>query len=163
MTTTAVSPLPETTSHYKRIASGLIVPKTRGNRTFVSEQSMFPGYFDPDWVKYGTDVKSKPQPETPADVYEQTENGELMALLTSFHSDPTRLVWTQDQVLTFITSHPDWFGNTDPSVLLPLEGSFVAVVRRYDVGLLARVFRFDRRGVWSAGYRRRLVLPQRKL
>ena len=160
-TTTAVSPLPETTSHYRRLASGLIVPKTQGQRTFVAERLKFPGFFDSCWESYGTDKPSQAQPETLADVYEQTKNGEILDLLTSFHKDPTKLIWTQDQALAFIESHPDWFKNPDPSVLFPLEGSFVARVRRLGVKLRAIVRRFDFRGVWNAEYRFRLVLPQR--
>ncbi len=158
-----ITAFPETTSHFRRLKSGLIIPATTGQRTFVTERAMFPGFFDVDFERYGTDVQGQATPEALSDVYEMTAHGNFQTLLNSFELDLDTLFLTQDQALAWITAHPEYFGSDDPSVLLPFiveENRFVASVLRREHELRAGAFLFVDDYVWFAGRRLRLVLPQ---
>ena len=156
--------LPETTSHLRRLKSGLIVPATSGKRTFVTERAMFPGFFDSDFRNYGTDVTSDPLPETPSDLYEMTADGDFKTLLGSFGPDPEPLFWrSQDQILSWIEKHPDDLHPQGWATFFPFvvgKKRFVADVDRDSRSLEAYIRRFGIVHVWSAEFRSRLLLTQ---
>ncbi len=159
--------LPATTSHLRRLESGLVVPATAGTRTFVSTRDMFPGYFDEEFVSYGTNVPAEAMPETKVDLYEMTADGNFETLLGSFKEEDVHvLFWeNQDQILTWVENHPTHLHPQGCwATFFPFLVSgkpFVARVDRYERKLKAYVYHFGRGIVWYVGLRRRLVLPQR--
>jgi hypothetical protein len=164
MIATKTFTLPATTSHLSRLESGLIVPATKGTRTFVNTRKMFTGYFDPGFESYGTNVPSDPTPQVGSDLYEMTSNGSFKTVLESFELDPNLLFWrSQDQTLTWVKNHPNHLPPDGWSTFLPFivgDKKFVAIVCRDDRELEAYVSHFDVGSVWDAKVRERWVLPQ---
>ncbi len=170
MTATLPVSLPETTTHLHRLKSGIIIPATRGERTFVMERTMFPGYFDPDFVSYGTNVPSEPTPETFSDLYEMAESGNFRNVLGSLNTNLDLLFWkSQDQALTWVEKHPedlhpeDLHPDDDWATFFPFfvgKKKFVANVCRHNRTLNVYVYYFTFSHVWSTQRRCRFVLPQ---
>lgn len=162
MTTTAI--LPETTTHLRRLKSGLVIPATSGKRTFVTERNMFPGYFDEDFIEYGIDVPSKAMPEIDSELYEMTGDGDFRKLLGSFKLDLDLLFWkSQDQALTWIENHPNDLHPKGWATFFPFivgKKKFVAYVYRLEGELRAFVYHFESGLVWCAEFQHRLVFPQ---
>ena len=156
MSTTALI-LPEATTHFRLLKKDLPIPATTGRETFVTERSMFPGYFDPAFESLSKGP-SQPLPARTGNLYEQIEDGDYEDLLGSFKIDLKQHLLTEHQALAFIRAHPEYFGNPDPSVRFLLEGEFVAVVRRGGGRLMAVANPFDYDVVWRAEFRSRLLL-----
>lgn len=82
-----IAALPETTTHFRRLESGILIPATSGRRTFITERNMFPEFFDSRFYNYTTDVPNEECPESFCELYEATQNGSFRDLLGSFNTD----------------------------------------------------------------------------
>ena len=154
------------TSVLLKISEGrkIIVPKTSGQRTLAQAKAVFTGHLDPDFKKWGTDIKGEPKPETPADVYEQIENATFAEMFTSLSSDLGQLLWEQKQIIVFVENHKNWLHPEGYGSFLGFKVKdevFVAHVRLFSGGaLIANVHRFGIDYVWFASLRRRVIVPQ---
>lgn len=158
--------------HLRQIAAGTI-PATDGRRTFVQANRMFPGYFDLDFEKFGTNVPGKPEPQTRFEVYEMIQDGTFQEILEGFSVNTRKLFWSQDQAITWIENNPELLHPQGWATFLPfsvkinegtpkeVEDFFVAYAYRSRGGLKADVDRFSYVGVWVAEGRCRFVFPQR--
>ena len=163
MTPTVIA-LPATTTHLRRLKSGLIVPATTGIRTFVTQRDMFPGYFDEDFVGYETNVPSEATVPTLSNLYEVTKEGDFRDLLGSFNLELEPLFWrSQDQILTWVDNHPQYIRPYEWPAFFPFiigKKRFVTSVSWYRSELRTILNHFDDNDVRVAAYSSSLVLPQ---
>lgn len=164
--TATMTALPETTSHLRRLKSGLIIPATTGTRTFVTQHDMLSKYFDKDFVRYGTDVPAVAATSTSSDLYEMTKNGNLRDILGSVHTYTGPLFWrSQDQVLTWVENYQQHLHPKGVATFFPFivgEKRLVASVHLRHGVLMAYVSRFEVDFVWRAGFCCRVVIPQQE-
>lgn len=162
--TATMTALPETTSHLCRLESGLVIPATAGTRTFVTQRDMFPGYFDEDFVGFGTDVPTGATAPTPSDLYEIISDGDFRDILGSFNIDPEPFFWrSQDQIITWLETHSRYLYSEGWATCFPLivgEKRLFVDVDRNNCGLETHVRHFDCGIVWHAEHRSIVVLPQ---
>lgn len=137
---------------------------TDGRRTIVGARKMFPGYFDSDYVNWGTDVPGQPTEETPFEVLELVKNGKFAQIFGAFGRPLDELCLSQDKILEFVENHSDKLHPKGWATFFLFKVGdefFVANVRRIDDGQLeASVARLSDDFVWNAEYRSRFVVPQ---
>lgn len=156
---------PETTTHLRRLESGLVVPATTGTRTFVTQRDMFLGGFDEDFTKYGTDIPAPATATVFSNLYEITKDGYFRNIISSFSINIEQLFWrSQDQILAWIENYPSYLHSSRSPTFFPfLAGKrrFVASVRLSHDMLVTYLNRFDSRDylIYECYYR--LVFPSR--
>lgn len=142
---------------------GLVIKTTTGQRTIAKAKDVFPGYIDGDFVNWGLDLIGQATKESLADVWELVKDSTFLQFFQSLGKNLDELCWTQDQIITFCEDHREWL-RTDGHVtffLFKENGEFfVALVNRRGGELKASVRRLSDDGVWSAGDRYRVVIPQ---
>ena len=155
-----------------KIATGKLA-STLGRRTLAKAKKLFTGFLDGDFANWGTDVSGEAKPETPFEVCEQIKDGKFAEIFVAFGVSLDKMCWSQDQIITFTENHPDllhpkgWATfflfslKFDEGAENEREEFFVANVRRDGDGpLKAGVSRLSSGGVWDAGSRFRVVIPQ---
>lgn len=150
----------------KRILEGkqIVIRETDGKEILAEASKLFPGWLDPDFKNYGTNVPGLATKETPVEVYEMVEDGDFKRIFGGFNVSLDQLCLTQHQIKAFVQDHRDKL-RTDgyATFFLFKVGSefFVARVDVDDDGRLgACVDRVSIGHVWCAVHRRRLVVPQ---
>ena len=152
----------------KLISSGekLILRPRDGSRTIHSSKNVF-SVIDSDFKDYGANEKGEKTGETEVDVYEMTKDANFAEMFSSLNNNPEALCLTQDQILEFIEMHKRWLRTEGYATLFLFKSNnqfFVAYVYfGGDGSLKVYVYRFGDDHVWDAGYRDRVVVPQRKL
>lgn len=151
---------------YLRLISGdedLIIDPCDGTELLADANDVF-AYIDSDFKNWGVDEKGETTKETPARVYEMTQDGTFAQLFGSLNVDVRKLCFTQAQIKGFVKKHRKWLRSDGYATFFFFESHnelFVAYVYFYSDGKLeVRVRRFERLLVWSAGDRHRLVVPQ---
>lgn len=154
---------PKGNPYLSRIATGNL-KATDGKRTIVRARKMFPGYFDDDYVNWGTDVPDQPTGETPFEVLELVKNGKFAQIFGAFGRPLDELCWSQDQIISFVEDHADLLHPKGWATFFLFKVGdefFVACVGRSGGGQLgARARRLSDDDVWGAGGRYRFVVPQ---
>ena len=148
---------PASRSILRCLKSDLAIPATNSPRTFAQATDIFPGGI------YGENcnVASKARPETPAVVYELIENGTLQRIFEGQGVSFDQLCWEPEQVIQFVINHREHLHSKGYATFFPLSGSLVALIYWRDARRLkVNVHRLAHDFVWSAGARRRAVLPQ---
>lgn len=151
----------------RRIFDGqdLIISKCSGKRTIAQSGNVFSGYLDLGFKQL--DVKDRKTPKTKIEVFRVVKNATFDTMFRSLGRALNTLVFTQDQVITFVEEHRDRLqtgGSTNFFLLNKDERFFVAsVYLRGGGGLEVRLFDFVRDGVWNADDRLRVVVPQLQL
>lgn len=149
--------------YLRQIATGKLVV-TAGKRTLSKAEELFPGWLDPDFTNWGTDVPGEAKPETPFEVYELVKDGTFAQVFGAFGVELDKLCWSQDQIMTFVENHANLLHPKGWATLFLFKAGeefFVAHVYRSDGGQLkADVFRLSDGHVWGAGSRNRFVIPQ---
>lgn len=136
---------------------------TKGEVTIAEAKDVFRGYIDSDFKNWGINIPCEDTEETVTDVYEMYRDGNFETLFGSLLGDPHKLCLTQGQIKEFCCSHRDSLRQEGYSTFFLFEvkgGLFVASVFVDGGRLGADVCRFDYDGVWSAGFRHRLVVKQ---
>ncbi|MBI2096177.1 MAG: hypothetical protein HYT43_00905 [Candidatus Taylorbacteria bacterium] len=148
------------------------ISKCAGTRTIADSGELFSGYLNNGFRK----IKgNRETPDTKTEVHEMVENATFAEMFNSLGRDLNTLVFTQDQVIEFCTSHRNKLRTEGHGTFFLLkEGDqcFVACVYFYDDGRLkVSLFDFEydiawdadyrRRIIWDANYRRRVVVPSR--
>ena len=151
---------------YLKLISGdteIVIGETDGTGMIAGASDVFPGWVDPDFVNYGTNVKGKPMKKTKAQVFEMAKDGTFAQIFGCFGENLDRLCWEQDQIKLFVKDHAKWL-RTDgygTFFLFKVNGEFfVAYVRRRVGRLEVDVDRLSDGDVWNAEGRHRLVVPQ---
>jgi len=150
-----------------RLISGgkqVVIGATIGTKTIASATNVFTWGIDSDFKNWGLDVPGQATPATPVQVYEMVQNGDYRTIYGSVGRDLDALCFTQEQIIAFVHDHKKWLrtGGYATFFLFKVAGEFfVASVRLFDDGgPYANVCRFSDDGVWYAGSRHRIVLPQ---
>ena len=150
-----------------RLISGgerVVIDATSGTKTIASATDVFNWGIDSDFKNWGLDVPGQATPATPVQVYEMVQNGDYRTIYGSVGRDLDALCFTQEQIIAFVHDHKKWLrtGGYATFFLFKVAGEFfVASVRLFDDGgPYANVCRFSDDGVWYAGSRHRIVLPQ---
>jgi len=145
-------------------AETLELDETDGRATIAKAKDTFPGWIDPDFKKYGCDVKSAPTKKAQVSVHEMIKDGNFAQIWNGMSDDLNSLCLTQSQIIQFVQKHRKWLRTEGYGTFFLFKVGdefFVAHVFFYDVGQLeVHVGRFSRDDVWYAEYRRRLVVPQ---
>lgn len=153
-------------NEFLRLISGnesLVLDSADGKEILADAKEIF-AYIDPDFIKYGADEEGSSTKETPVAVYELVKDTAFSQMFGSLSSDLNNLCLTQAQIKSFAKNYRNWL-RTDGYATFFLFKShnqfFVAIVLVSSVvRLRVRVFRFEDSGVWCAGLRHRLVVPQ---
>ncbi len=150
-----------------RLVSGgqaLVLDETDGTDVIPGAKDLFPAYIDSNFVGWGADEASGPTPERPVKVYELARDVTFAQMFGSVSTDHGRLCLTQSQIIGFVRKYYKWIRTNGYGTFFLFKSSgelFVA-----SVGLNGSewfgvsVSRFGRVSTWSAGYGRRVVLPQ---
>ena len=147
-----------------RLISGgkkVTIPTCEGTRTIAQSASVFTGYLDRAFEKLET--RGRATPATDTEVYEMAQNAKFSELFGSLSTDLDRLVFTDDQVVTFCEKHRDWLRTDGYGTFFLLKDGdqfFVAYVYVYVRGELeVRLYHFENASVWRAGGQHRVVVP----
>lgn len=134
------------------------IPALKGNK-LVKDSKLF-NWIDSDFVNYKASEKGKKTKAQNLDVLELTGDGTFKDIFT----DPDKMVLTQEQILYFVENHKDklrQYGYITFFLFKSYNNFFVARVYVRSRGRLdVHVSRFGFSGVWDAGYRSRVVVPQ---
>jgi len=155
-----------TKSKYLKIilgAEALMLNATDGSEGLTDANDTF-SYIDSDFKNWGADQKGPATKETLASVCEIIKDGTFSQIFGSLSPDVRKLCWTPAQIKIFCKKHRQWLRTDGYGTFFLFEskgGFFVASVGfDSDGSLEVSVDRFGRDVVWSAGYRRRVVVPQ---
>lgn len=152
-------------SRFLKLVSGtesLILAAVDGKEVLVDAKDIF-AYIDPDFKKWGADEPGQATGETSVEVYEMAEDATFSQMFGSLSGDAQKLCFTQSQIKSFVKKYSNWLRTDGYATFFLFESrgeSFVARVRVDSDGLGVSVDRFEGSGVWSAGYRHRVVVPQ---
>ncbi len=128
-------------------------------KLIASANDVFPGWIDSDFTNYGLTSDSSSD-EKNIEIHNLTENGTFEQIFNSLNANLNSLVMTQAQVIEFAKT----LKNDDEYLYFFLfkekDDFFVARVHVEGGELKARVYRFSDDGVWCAGRRFRVVVPQ---
>lgn len=146
-----------------------VIGETDGTATIAQAADVFTGYLDSDFKNWKTDKPSSPTAAQALSVYEMRKDATFKQMYDSLGADRDALCLTQAQIIEFCKKHRDKLRQDGYATFFLFkidrpEGKgpeyFVACVDVDERGLGAVVYRFDGPGVWGAGGRRRVVLPQ---
>jgi hypothetical protein len=151
--------------HLKLISGGteIIIDETDGQSTIAQAKDTFPGYIDPDFVNYRTDVKVQPTKKIKVQVFEMIKDGNLTQIFGGFGENRDRLCLSQSQIIRFVKDHSKWLRKDGYGTLFLFKENgeyFVAGVRLHESRLEVYVHRLSLGCVWRAVDRRRIVVPQ---
>ena len=134
------------------VGETIAIGATDGAETFVSS-----GLFAGGVYGMTLPVGGKPMPATNAIVFEMAKDGTFAQIFGSLGKNRRR--WTEAQVCAFVRPHPEKL--RIGATFFEIEGGSVADVR-VDGGSRLRVgvSPLGSGRVWSAKYRRRVVVPQ---
>lgn len=159
-----ISALPETTTYLRRLESGLVIPATTGTRTFYTQSTMFPGFFDSKFSKLGTNVPTIATGPASSALYEITRAKGYRDLLGSFKTSLELLLWkSQDQILTWIESYPQHIHPSGYPTYFPFTvfgKFFVVVVDIHNNKLGVNLDHFHSDQFMDIGCLDRMVLPE---
>ena len=145
-------------------AEVLELDETDGEETIAKAAETFPGWIDPDFKGYGTDVRSPATKKTKVSVHEMIKDGTFEKIFGGVSDDLDKLTLTQPQIINFVNKHHKWLRTEGYATFFLFKVGnefFVARVRVSDDGRLGvGVLRFSHAHVWYAGHRHRFVLPQ---
>ncbi|MBN2093950.1 MAG: hypothetical protein JW740_01055 [Candidatus Zambryskibacteria bacterium] len=150
-----------------RLISGskeIVISATAGGRTIAEAKGIFTGGIDRDFVNWDLNTPNEARPKTPVEVHEMVEDDNFKAIFDSFNRSLDDLCFTQDQIITFIEDHKDWLRRNGYGTffLMKKNGKFfvVYVTLDSDERPHAFVYHLSNAYLWSADYRRRVVVPQ---
>lgn len=154
-------------NQFLKLISGdksLVLDAVNGTEILAEAKEIF-AYIDSNFRKWKADEKGPATKETPVQVYEMAQDADFSQMFGSLSSEVRKLCLTQGQIIGFVRKYRNWLWPDDCATFFFFETNnnfFVACVRIGSDGLLrVSVGRFERAGVWGAGCRRRLVVPQR--
>jgi len=145
-----------------------------GTRLIYKARETFKGHIDSDFKNWGLAKKGVATPETLIQIHEMVGDGTFMDIFRSLPGTWNQKWLSQDQLIEFCQSFPDWLrpDGYGTFVLLkkdenkvidennPAENLVAASVHVHSGGLLARVRQLGRDDLWHAEYRHRAVVPQ---
>ena len=140
----------------------IIIGETDGTGMIAGASDVFPGWIDPDFVNYRTNVKGMPTRKAKAQVFEIIKDGTFAQIFGGFGKNLDRLCWEQDQIKLFVRDHSKWISADDFGTffLFRVNGEFfVAYVDRGRGGLQASLRRRSLGCVWRGRNRLRVVVP----
>jgi hypothetical protein len=146
--------------YFRSLGLTAVIPATTGKRTIAQAKGLFTGYLDPDFKNWGLDVAGEAKPETKVESLELAKDGTFKDFFTS-HLD--KWVMTDEQIIWVVENRPDLLiqnGSANFFLMKKRNEFFVAYVYWDEGGLGAYVRRLSNDGVWNAGYRHRIVVPQ---
>ena len=142
----------------------LVIPATDGKALISEEKDVFKVWIDQDFLRLDANEPSNPTPEAVPRVYEMERDTTFEHIFDSVCKDKDKICWTQSQIIGFVQKYPNWLHPEGWATFFPFKSKrnfFVAYVYWYDpAGLLVNVDRREYDGVWVAGRRSRVVLPQ---
>ncbi len=151
---------------YLKLISGgteIIIGETDGKSIIAYAEDTFPGHIDPNFVNFGTNVKSQPTKKVKVQVFEQIKDGTFAQIFGGFGENLDRLCLTQSQIIRFVKDYAKWL-RTDgygTSFLFKEDNKyFVAYLLLGEAGLGVLVSSLSYNYVWYARYYRWFVVPQ---
>jgi hypothetical protein len=156
-------------SHCRSLSKGkkVIIGATNGRATIAEAKGTFHGYISRDFVNYGTNVLGQPTKRTRVEVLELVWDGTFGQIYRGFRRNLESLCLTQSQIIRFVKDHVNWLRADGYATIFLFnekvngkEEFFVACVRWCGGRLGVDVYSLSYDDVWSAGDRRRIVVPQ---
>jgi len=160
---------PVVVNYCRSISSGkkIIIGATNGRAMIAEAKDTFPGFIDPDFVNYKTNVPGQPTRKMRVEVLELVRNGTFSQIYDGFGRPRESLCLTQSQIIRFAKDHKPWLRKDGYATFFlfkeKVDGKdefFVAGVDWCEGGLEALVRRLSLDRVWSAECQRRIVVPQ---
>ena len=147
-----------------------------GSRRICESKKTFRSFIDADFENWGIDKKGVATPETFVQVHEMFMNGTFMDMFLSIPGTWRDKYFSQDQVIEFCESLPDWLSQEGHATFFlikkdenkpidetkPEENLAVVYVRVRSDGLYVDVVCLEYDVVWGGRYRLRVVSPQLK-
>ena len=159
--------LAENIRGYVKLISGaeeLGLEETDGKQTIAKAKETFPGWIDPDFKEYGTNVVSDPTKKACVEVHEMIKGGTFAQIFGGMASDLNSLRLSQPQIIQFVERHRKWLRTDGYGTLFLFKvGDKFFVARVYfhgDGRLSVDACRLSHGHVWRAEYRLRIVVPQ---
>ena len=142
----------------------ITIGPTTGWETIAKARGVFPGWIDPDFVVYGTDVPSQPTKEKRVRVLEITNDGKLPQILRSLIKNRNHQCLTQSQIICFVKNYEKWLPANSSGTLFMLKVKikgknrfFVVRVYRHEGAFRVEVHRPSRlRSIWDVN---RVIVP----
>ncbi len=145
-----------------------------GSRHICKSKKTFKSFIDADFENWGINKKGVATPETPIQIHEMVGDGTFMDIFRSVPGTWREKWVSQDQVIEFCESLPDWLRQEGYGTFFlvrkdenkPIDETKpeenLGVVRVYvdDDGLRADVFQLEYDHVWVGERRHRVVSPQ---
>ena len=144
-------------------AQEIFIETCDGTQTIATAKETFKSGIDGDFKAWGTNKPGQSTEKTAVQVYEMTENATFAQLFGSLGTDLDKLCLTQHQIKLFCEVHKEWLRQDGYGTffLFKVEDQFfVARVFVCSGGLRVSARRLEGDGVWDAGSRRRVVVPQ---
>jgi len=147
------------------ISSGesLILDAVDGSETLLDAKDLFV-YIDSDFKNWNADEKGQATGETPVEVYEMAKDATFSQMFGELSADVRKNCLTQHQIKNFVKKYRSWLRTDGYAAFFLFESKgnvFVADVDFISDGKLkVNVRKFEDDSVWSAGLRRRIVVPQ---
>lgn len=159
-TTPPAPPAPRTI--LRKISEGekVTIPKCSGRRTIAELTNVLKSHLGSSFKNL--DKEAGETPETETDVYEMVEDATFSKMFPSLGRDLDSLVFTQDQVLTFVEKYRVWLRTGgDATFFLLKHGDYFVACLYVDGGRLkVGLYGFWYRYAWSPYGRHRVVVPQ---
>ena len=145
-------------------AETLELDETDGKATIAKAKDTFPGWIDPNFENYGTNVCGPATKKAQVSVHEMIKDGTFAQIFGGMSDDLNSLCLTQPQIIQFVQKHKKWLRTDGYGTFFLFkvgEEFFVACVYFGGVGQLeVRAYRFSHDRVWRAEDGRRFVVPQ---
>lgn len=138
-----------------KLLTTVTIPATKGTK--VIADSKFFTYIDSDFKRWGADKKGGERPETTLEVREMEEDATFEQMMSKEN------LLTQEQILYFVEHHQDQLRTGGYATFFPFKSGdkfFVARVGLSSGGPHVDVDHLSGDGVWGAGGRHRVVVPQ---
>lgn len=140
---------------YLNLVTKLTLAPT-GKDYIAEAKDVFKSYIDSDFKHLNLDKESEARPETKLAVYELVKDAKFKDIFTG---DLDKICLTQSQIIEFCKNHKELLSDSWTLFLFKENDKFfVARVLFDDDGLGVNVNEFANDHVWSAGYRRRVVV-----
>jgi len=144
-------------------AQEIFIETCDGTQTIATAKETFKSGIDGDFKNWGTNKLGNSTQKTSVQVHELVKDATFAQMFGSLETDLDKLCLSQHQIKLFCEVHKDWLHKDGYAIFFLFkvdEQFFVASVYVHSGGLYVSVHRFERDGVWDAGYSHRMVVPQ---
>jgi len=154
-------------NEYLKLISGgteIVVGETDGTDTIAGAGKLFTWSVDPNFVKYGTNVKGRPTKKARVQVFETIKDGTFAQIFGGFGENLDRLCLSQSQIIRFVKDDREWLcRNVRNGTFFLFKVNYELFISAVDLpmGMLGvTAFPQSYNLIWDSWYRYRVVVLQ---